>query len=239
MGKMRSGRSPEKSTVIEHPKQLFYGRRKARPLRAARQDAYDTVLPQIQITDVPRALEFAGGTPKALWVEVGFGNGDSLAAWHREHPDVCFIGCEPFINGVSNFCKLVVNDDLSNIKIWTDMAQPLLEALPDASTERLYLLNSDPWPKKRHHRRRFIQQESLTNIARILKPGGLLVMTTDHASLADWMLEQTLRHPAFTWTAQTQADWETPPEGWLTTRYEGKGAVAGRRQVYLVFRKTA
>lgn len=196
----------------------------------------DTVLPRVQIEAPDSALSFPF-TPESVWLEIGFGNGDSLAAWHRAHPETGFIGCEPFVNGVSHLCRLVKDDDLSNLRLWPDTAQPLIAALPDSSIDRVYLLNSDPWPKKRHHRRRFIQQDTLTTLARILKPGGQLVMTTDHAALADWMLEQTLRHPGFEWTARSKADWETPPEGWLTTRYEGKGSQAGRQQVYLVFKK--
>lgn len=216
---------------------LFHGRRKARPIRAGRQDAMDAVLPKIQITHdqldsgLRRGDESVSGF-RETWLEIGFGNGDALAAWHRAHPDIGFIGCEPFINGVSNLCKLVAEDDLSNLRIWNDVAQPLIDALPDVSIDRIYLLNPDPWPKKRHAKRRFIQQESLSALARILKPGGVLTMTTDHAALAEWMGAHADAHPAFQGSAS-----HTPPEGWLPTRYEGKGRDAGRRQVYLTCRK--
>lgn len=183
------------------------------------------------------ALDFAF-KPKAIWLEIGFGNGDSLAHWHREHPDIGFIGCEPFINGVSHFCKLVADDNLKNLRIWHDIAQPLLAALPDESLDKIYILNSDPWPKKRHHRRRVIQQDTLDALWRVMKPKAELVLTTDHAPLADWMLEQTLTHGGFEWQAKCMADWQTPPNGWLKTRYEGKGAVAGRTQAYLIFKKS-
>lgn len=196
----------------------------------------DTVLPKCGITDPKTALDFTF-RPDAVWLEIGFGNGDALASWHRAYPKTGFVGCEPFINGVSNLCKLVAEDDLSNLRIWNEIAQPLIDALPDSSIDRVYLLNSDPWPKKRHAKRRFIQQEMLTQLARILKPGGMLVMTTDHASLAEWMWEQTTAHPAFETRAQTLDDCRTPPEGWLATRYEGKGAKAGRSQAYLIFYK--
>jgi tRNA (guanine-N7-)-methyltransferase len=246
MGKDGSGRSAEKSPLTEHPKQLFFGRRKARPIRAARQDAMDIVLPKIQLRHSERSEESPGdpspparddildflSTYQTTWLEIGFGNGDSLAAWHRAYPDVGFIGCEPFINGVSNLCKLIADDDLRNVRIWNEIAQPLIDALPDSSIDRIYLLNPDPWHKKRHAKRRFIQQEMLSKLARILKPGGVLTMTTDHADLSEWMLDQATMHPAFEGGAST-----TPPDGWLTTRYEGKGAKAGRRQVYLTFRR--
>lgn len=214
----------------------FYGRRKARPLRDARQEAFDTVLPKVRINGPKDALAF-NFTPRETWLEIGFGNGDSLAAWHKAYPDVAFVGCEPFINGVSNLCKLVVEDDLSNLRIWPDAMQGLLPELPDASFDRIYLLNSDPWPKKRHHRRRVVQTETLKLFSRLLKAGGTLVMTTDHDTLAEWMLEHALAEPTLEWTAESKADWEKPPEGWMETRYEGKGKEAGRKQRYLVFRK--
>lgn len=221
---------------LKTPQTQFYGRRKSRPIKTSRQNAMDTVLPQVQIADVKQALDFTF-KPDQIWFEIGFGNGDSLAAWHRAYPEIGFIACEPFINGVSNFCKLVADDDNKNLRIWNDIMQPLVAALPDASIDRIYLLNSDPWPKKRHHRRRVIQTDTLKTLSRILKPGGLLVMTTDHATLADWMLEHALREPTLEWTAKKPEDWENPPEGWLTTRYEGKGREAGRTQKYLTFQK--
>lgn len=195
----------------------------------------DNVLPRIKIETPADAAKFPF-QPRETWFEIGFGNGDSLAAWHRANPDIAFIGCEPFLNGISNLCKLIADDDLSNVRIWGDVAQPLLDAIPAGTLDRVYLLNSDPWPKKRHIKRRFIQQQSLTQLALLLKPGGMLVMTTDHASLAEWMFEQAKMHPDFTSPAQSLADCATPPEGWLTTRYEGKGREAGRQQVYLVFK---
>jgi tRNA (guanine-N7-)-methyltransferase len=237
MGKMRPSRRTEARDLNEQTKPQFYGRRQSRPLRVARQSAMDVVYPQLQIKDPAQALNFPF-KPEAVWLEIGFGSGEALSQWHNMHPNIGFIGCEPFVNGMSNLCKLIAQDDNKNLRLWNEMAEPLITALPDASIDRVYLLNSDPWPKKRHHRRRFIQQESLTTLARILKPGGVLTMTTDHEALGDWMLDQALQHAAFTWEDQSKANKYAKPEGWLETRYEGKGRDAGRHQVYLVFKKT-
>lgn len=215
----------------------FYGRRYARPLRGARQNALETVLPQIKvdITAPLDPLSLFSFAPEAMVLEIGFGNGDSLARWHKDQPDTAFIGCEPFMNGVSALCRSIEGDDLSNIRVHPDMAEALLDVLTPRSLDRIYLLNPDPWHKKRHHKRRFIQQERLTRFAALLKPGGLLLMTSDDENIAQWMYEQAMEHPSFDWQGRTEEDRFTAPDGWRTTRYEQKGAKAGRRQQYLAF----
>lgn len=228
------------------PQAQFYGRRLARPLRPARAQALTDVLSKIRLN-----LEALGAQPDGtslrtqffdkpvadVWLEIGFGNGDSLAAWHVAQPQIGFLGCEPFINGVSALCKAIATHDLGNIRIIENIAQPVLAVLPPESLGRIYLLNSDPWPKKRHHRRRVIQTDTLDAMVQALVPGGLLIMTTDHDDLATWMLAHALRHPDLVWTAARDGDWLKPPADWMPTRYEGKGAEAGRQQKYLIFKK--
>ena len=185
-------------------------------------------------------------TPEALfnrefdeyWLEIGFGNGDFLAQAHREYPNIGFVGAEPFMNGVAALLKSVQADKVpenlcKNLRVWPDDVRPLLRALPEEMFSRIYILNPDPWPKSRHHKRRIVNPQTLDWLARILKPGGELIMTTDIAELAEWMIIQTTRHPRFSWPVDSPSRAEDPPEGWLPTRYEQKGREAGRRQYYL------
>lgn len=212
----------------------FYGRRKGKPLKGARQDALDTLLPQITLTaeNLPGFL----AAHEKQWIEIGFGDGEVLEHLAKTHPDTGFIGCEPFVNGVAALCKLIVEQDLKNIRIWPNDARLLLPLLPAARFERLYLLNSDPWPKKRHHKRRFVQKETLDEIHRILIPGGSFVMSTDHADLAEWEVEKTYFHGGFDWDAQSKEDWETRPfELQTPTRYQKKGLKEGRPTFFLIF----
>lgn len=215
----------------------FFGRRIGRPLNKGRKDLLETLLPKLKL-EIGEEISF----PKkinALWMEIGFGDGEHLAALLRRYPDTGFIGVEPYINGMGNFLSRIKDGPHDNIRIYMDDAIPLVEQMQAESIERLYVLNPDPWPKTRHHKRRIINQRNLDLFSRILKSGGLLIMATDVDDLAEWMVTECSNHPAFTWTAQSAKDWQNPPEWWeLTTRYAQKGLQAGRRQSYLVFEKT-
>lgn len=172
-----------------------------------------------------------------IWFEVGFGNGEHLLYQALRHPDIGFIGCEPFMNGVSALCVGIKENNLKNIRIWPEDARLLMEALNPASLDRLFLLHPDPWPKMRHHKRRFIQTETLDEIARLLKPGAEFRMATDHTDLAAWLLEKTYGHPGFAWLATCAEDWRKPPDDWPETRYGQKGLGQGRPPVYFRFRR--
>lgn len=174
-----------------------------------------------------------------VWLEIGFGNGEHLKGLMERHPDHFYIGAEPFINGMSAFLKSIVQMPHNNIRVWMDDAIILVDAMPDQYLDGIYVLNPDPWPKRRHHKRRIISQENLTKFARVLKPGGALIMATDVPDLAEWMVTQASIHPAFSWTAERADDWRVMPDDWIKTRYEEKGAQAGRRQSYLVFVKSS
>ena len=213
------------------PQRRLYGRKQTRALGRERQEAFDKLLPKLKIS--PGDIPFKSNA----WLEIGFGNGEHLAALMRRHPERNFIGAEPFINGMAAFLKEIENDRQDNIRVWMDDVMLLLPALPDRYLEGIYLLNPDPWPKKRHHKRRLVNQDNLGQIARVLKPGGMLVMATDVADLAEWMVTQAMLHPAFAWTAEKRDDWTKAPPGWIRTRYQEKGAARGRRQTYLLFRR--
>jgi len=220
----------------------LYGRRRGRPLRQQRTSLVDGLLPRLALAPP------ANGTPidiarlfdppkRDLWLEVGFGGGEHLAGQAARHPDIGFIGAEPFINGVASLLQHITAQDLSNIRVVPDDARPLLDALPDACLARCFVLFPDPWPKARHAFRRFIGPDNLPRLARVLKDGAELCLATDDRQLARWMLEYTWRHPDFHWLADRAADWRTPPADWIETRYEQKARAQGRPALYFRFRR--
>jgi tRNA (guanine-N7-)-methyltransferase len=216
----------------------FYGRRKGKPLRAGKAAAHEDVLPHAGI-----ALPQNGAPvdPQAFFpalsrieLEIGFGDGEHLLHRAINSPDTGFIGCEPFVNGVAALCVGIQKHGLKNIRIWPDDARKFMVCLKKNSLSRCYLLNSDPWPKTRHHKRRFIQKETLDELHRLLKPGAELVMSSDHPALVDWELEKTYFHGGFEWTARCAADWQRPAD-MPETRYQKK-RMAGHATIFLNFR---
>ena len=227
-------------------KRRIYGRRMTRPPGPERQSVLDGLLSKLGVP-AEKLTGKADLSPASLynkkyneyWLEIGFGNGEHLAALMERHPDTGFMGAEPFINGMAAFTWSIRDVPHNHVRVWMEDAMILAASLTPASLDGIYVLNPDPWPKKRHHKRRIISQENLNHLTRILKPGGKLIMATDVDSLAEWMVTQCMNHPALEWTAEKAADWQTPPEGWIETRYQKKGANKGRKQTYLIFIKKA
>lgn len=172
---------------------------------------------------------------RALRLEIGFGGGEHLLAQATENPDIGFIGCEVFLNGVAKLTARVSEASLSNILIHDRDAALLLAALPDACLEEVALLYPDPWPKRRQRKRRFVSDERLAEIARLLRPGGLMRFATDIDDYAGWTLAHALRSPTLAWTAERAGDWRAPWPGWPGTRYEAKALREGRTPSYLSF----
>ncbi len=205
-----------------------FGRRRGRTLRAGKQTLLDSLLPKLAVSDWGIAADSNLSAdsqsliPNHLWLEIGFGGGEHLAHQAALYPHVGIIGCEPYINGIGDLLKKIDAHKLSNIRIFTDDARLLLEKLPDKCLEKVFILYPDPWPKTRHHKRRLVSHETLDILARVMKPGAELRLATDHADYATWMLERLLSHPEFTWKANNCHDWKTPPDDWITTRYEQK-----------------
>lgn len=220
----------------------FHGRRKSRPLKPRQRRLMETLLPKVSLRDVPpkrlrRPQELFSSAVERMVLEIGFGGGEHLAQRAREHPDWGFIGAEPFVNGIAKMLVAVEEHHLDNVRIWPDDARKLLPLLGDETLAEVWLLYPDPWPKTRHHKRRFVNPENLTQIHRILQPGGLFFFASDIADYVRWTLLQVRRHGGFVWLAARAEDWRTPPAGWPGTRYEQKALRAGRRPTYLLFRK--
>jgi tRNA (guanine-N7-)-methyltransferase len=156
-----------------------------------------------------------------VWLEVGFGAGEHLLWQAQQNPNIGLIGAEPYESGVAKLLSRIP-DGARNIRLHEGDARDIIEALPDSSIGRFFILFPDPWPKTRHHKRRFIQMEMLDQLARILKPGAELRFATDDKSYLPYALERLMAHPKFTWTAETIADWTSRPADWPQTRYEAK-----------------
>jgi tRNA (guanine-N7-)-methyltransferase len=217
----------------------LYGRSRGHKLRQGRQALFDRLLPALTVTlpdtgplDPARAF---GRAPKALWLEVGFGGGEHLAHQAAANPSVSMIGCEPFIDGVATLLTRIESERLGNIRLFPDDGRVLLDHLPDACLDRAFVLFSDPWPKKRHNKRRFIGRETVDTLARCLKDGAELRFASDDMSYIDWTLGFVTNHPAFAWTARRPADWRERPADACVTRYEAKALKAGKAPVYLSF----
>lgn len=217
---------------------ILYGRRKGRPLRAVQKRRIEEMLPAlaVDITDGagdPRRL--FDPVPTSVWLEIGFGGGEHLAEQAAAHPDIGFIGCEPFLNGVAKLLRTIEREALGNVRIFAEDARQLLAALPDASIGRCFILFPDPWPKRRHNRRRIVSPETLRELARTLEDGAALRLASDHRAYIRWMLFHTLSNDAFEWRARGPADWRERPDDWPATRYEEKAAQRGIRSTYLTF----
>lgn len=223
-------------------KRSLFGRRQGRALKGERLNAYNTVLPQIEITAESLKPNTAPASLftkpfKEYWLEIGFGHGERLAQEMHQKPGTGFLAAEPFKNGIADFLNTIQNHDLSNIRTLEDDGMILARNLAPHSMDGIYILNPDPWHKTRHHKRRIINQENLDILANILKPNAPLILTTDVEDLANWMCTQTCNHPDFEWRAKHKDDWDTPPPNWVTTRYEQKGAKGAKKMVYLIFKR--
>ena len=177
--------------------------------------------------------------PDRLWLEIGFGAGEHLAWQAQAHPDIGFIGCEPFINGVARMLSDIDRAALDNIRLFRDDARLLLAALPEASIDRAFILFPDPWRKTRHHKRRIIAPTTLPLLARVLADGAELRVATDDPGYKSWILQHVRASADFEWMAQSPGDWRSRPADWPATRYEAKAGVAGRTPSFYLFRRRA
>lgn len=226
------------------PRRNFYGRLKGKSLKKSQQGYIAEDLVGLSPGGVtweenperaPLDLEalFEG---KPVWLEVGFGGGEHLVHQAAQNPDVGIIGAEPYINGVAMLLGKIRRAGVQNLAIHPGDARDLMDVLPEASVDRAFLLYPDPWPKTRHHRRRFVTQEHLVPLARALRPGAYLRVATDIEDYVRQTLEEVPKW-GFEWCAERPADWRAPWDDWISTRYEQKALREGRRPHYLTFRR--
>ena len=230
--------SDQVSLTEERPN--WHGRRFGKKLRVGQKKLLENLLPYFSITPSdphPYFEATMSEVPTEVWLEIGFGGGEHLAALAKANPKIGFIGCEPFINGVAKLLTEIDTYSLKNIRIYGDDARPLLDAMNSQSIDRVFVLFPDPWPKKRHHKRRFINEENLNRLARVLKDEAELRFASDHPGFVSWALERLLRHPAFDWSARSFRDWRSPPHDWIRTRYEEKALARKEKPAYLHFKR--
>lgn len=219
------------------PAARLFGRRRGKALTRHRALLVQELLPDLLI-DPRRPIDPPSlfcGSPKDVWLEIGFGAGEHLAACAEAAPGDAFIGCEAFHNGVAGALASIEERGLRNVRLYEGDARDVLRALPDAALGGLYLLYPDPWPKRRQRKRRLICDATLAEFARVLRPGAPLRFATDIDDYAGWTLRRALRSPDFVWTARSASDWREPWPGWASTRYEAKALREGRTPAYLTF----
>jgi tRNA (guanine-N7-)-methyltransferase len=235
--------TPDDDDRAASRERAFFGRRKGHRLRSHQLDLMATLLPRLALSleRPPRdhLVEMFSYPLESVRLEIGFGGGENLIAEATTHPAVGFIGCEPFVNGMAKVLALIETNAIGNIRLYAGDAIDLLAWLPDAWLIQIDLLYPDPWPKRRHWKRRFIQDRTVAMLARVLRPGGLFRFATDIPDYAAWTLERLTRAPDFVWTAERADDWRKPWPGFCGTRYEAKAKREGRVPCYLEFCRKA
>jgi tRNA (guanine-N7-)-methyltransferase len=224
-----------------HQPRAFFGRRKGHKLRSRQARLIETLLPQLAI-DLTRPAPADLGSLFSLAVtevrlEIGFGAGEGMVAEAKANPQAGFIGVEPFVNGMAKALSAIEAEGLHNVRLHFDDAMNLIAWLPQSSLARIDLIHPDPWPKRRHWKRRFVQDETVARLARILHRGGEFRFVTDIADYAAWTLQRLVRSRDFEWTAQCADDWRKPWPGFTSTRYFAKAAREQRRSCFLIFRR--
>ena len=218
----------------------FYGRRRGRPLRPHQKQQFETALPALSLPqDVASLTGLFPHDPKDIYLEIGFGGGEHLAALAEASPQDGFIGAEPFLNGVASLVRHIEEQQLGNIRIWPDDVRLILDQLPDHCLAGAYIMFPDPWPKRRHAGRRILQQSMRDRLARLIRPHGVLRMASDHAIAKSWLLAEAMADDRFTWQATCPDDWRQRPANWPKTRYMAKAEKEGRAPSWFEFIKTA
>ncbi len=217
----------------------LYGRRQGHKLRAGQADLVETLLPHVAVPAGRLDAVTLFGDARPLWLEIGFGAGEHLAAQAAANPDVGLIGAEPFLNGVVGALGHVRDGRLDNVRLHMGDALDVLDRLPDGGLARAFLLHPDPWPKARHAKRRFVNTGPLDLLAAKLAPEAELRIGTDHPVYCRHVLAVMAGRRDFAWAAESRVDWETRPADWPPTRYEVKARRLGHEVWYLRYVRTA
>ncbi|WP_299402957.1 tRNA (guanosine(46)-N7)-methyltransferase TrmB [uncultured Roseobacter sp.] len=226
------------------PRRNFYGRLKGKSLKRSQKAYLDEDLGalspgpvswEVNPDRIPLDLPgLFGGKP--VWLEIGFGGGEHMVHQASNNPEVGLIGAEPYINGVAMLLGKIRRAGVDNLAVHPGDARDLFDVLPENTIDRAFLLYPDPWPKARHHRRRFVTSEHLQPLAKTLKPGAIFRVATDIEDYVRQTLEEVPKH-GFEWLAERPHDWRQPWDDWISTRYEQKALREGRTPHYLTFRK--
>lgn len=219
--------------------EAFFGRRHGKTIRPKQAEALRSTLPALQLdlsSPAPANLGELFTLPVSKFVvEIGFGGGEHLHHDSGNAVETGYFGVEPFVNGMATLLRSLEREPRPNIRLYDDDAVRVLDWLPAATIDRVNLFYPDPWPKKRHWKRRFVNQPNLARIARVLKPGGEFRFASDIGHYINWTLIETARQGSFEWQARSASDWRTPYEGWPGTRYEAKAIRERRTPAYLTF----
>jgi tRNA (guanine-N7-)-methyltransferase len=221
-------------------KRGFFGRRKGHPLKPRQANLFDSLLPRIALDlsrPAPSDLRTLFADADRVRLEIGFGGAEHLIAQALAEPNTGFIGSDGFLNAIGKALVLIDDNKLGNVRLHLGDAVELLDWLPEGGLARIDPLYPDPWPKRRHWKRRFIQDRSLKQFARVLKPGGELRFATDIPDYAVYALARVTRSPDFAWTAEAAGDWRKPWPRFSPTRYEAKAVREGRTPNYFIFRR--
>ena len=216
--------------TVDGTPRAFFGRRSGKRLHRGQDQLFRDLLPALELkldeAPVDPGAIFPGKS--AFVLEIGYGGGEHLARQALARPETGFIGAEVFSGGIAKVLQAIDEEAIGNVRLFTDDALKLLLKLPDAGLDEVFLLYPDPWPKTRHHKRRFVSPTTLAELARVLKPGGRFNFATDIEDYADWTLAHILRTPAFRWPQTAPGCWHLPYPGWQPTRYEEKARAEGR-----------
>lgn len=232
---------PEHPSRPSRSTEAFYGRRHGKAIRPQQAAALDAGLAAYRLdlsAPAPDDLcALFAARVSTLRLEIGFGGGEHLFHETTAHPETGFIGVEPFVNGMAKMMTAATRANLGNLRVYDDDATQLLDWLPPASLDGIDLLYPDPWPKKKHWKRRFVSPVNLDRFARVLKPGGVFRFASDIDTYVNWTLLLCRVHGDFIWQAAQVSDWHAPYVGWPGTRYEAKAIREGRPPAYLTFRR--